>query len=576
MSAYEKPEKDLAIFDPSVFTSNDEPLTINTGSKYFLRFPYAQNTENFVDMNVFGNAKIDGQITATADLSLNPTGNINASKRIIMTSTTAANRAINNSLLVFNENTGTYNSTPLLQIYSTGNSNYYESLLSDNTSSINFRLKNTGGSVINPLKLTPLSITSNVSLTANQGITVNNQPSVFNSGLNVYSNSVFDGIMNIASGQSIVINNGSTINFLASSILNMASSSIAQTGTVGNTLGSINMIANNGILFPTGSGVINQTVTNAVDTNSLKRTSININSGVAAGSNASCLDGTDQTALGDARGFVVYPNSGSGTLNGITQSGDTVFGSKNAASAGAFSNALTLTCFTSDRIGVRLNAKTLTAPTIELSTTSTNIITMDKDKTNFNQKSLFRAGLATSDVINHIAAGGTETTAMTISATQSRFDLPIAFANTSYPTARTAIQLGYINSGSIAGVNVATSTSVRNLGSASSIQVNSGVWRVDINYSFAPITTASSVTNLTLAINTVSTSIPTSGALMSSVFEPEVFTLAGGTYYSFTCSASVLNNNSGTLISIYPVYILEFTGATNFIIGCNWVVTRIG
>lgn len=555
MSYYEPPIETLPIFDTNVFASSDGYITQGQADKRYLRFPSAQGTENLQAINVNGLSNFYDNLT--------------------MSNTSSAKRVITCGDFKMDNNAGS-GGTAILQIYSTGNTNYYKSLLSDNLSSINFQLKTTGGTNVTSLQLTPISSLFNVGITANQGITVNNQPSVFNSGLNVYSNSVFDGIMNIASGQSIVINNGSTINFLASSILNMASSSIAQTGTIGNTLGAINMIANNGIFFPTGTGIINQTVSNGVDTNSLKKTNIYINTGVASGATVPSLDMQDNAIGADTRGFAFYPNGGSGSVNAITQSGDSVIGSKNAATAGAFSSAMTITCLTTDRIGIRLNAKTLLAPTIELSTTATNIITMDKDKTNFNQKALFKAGLATSDVINHVSGGGVESTAINITSSQVRIESALGFANTSYPTARTASQLGYINSGLISGVNVGTSSSVRFLGSTSSIQVNSGVWRVDINYSFAPITTTSSVTNLTLAINTISTTIPTSGALMSSVFEPEVFSLIGGTYYSFTCSASVLNNLSGTLITVYPVYILEFTGATNFIIGCNWVVTRIG
>ena len=37
MAFYQPPTQNLGIFDPDVFDQNDEPLTIETGSKYFLR-----------------------------------------------------------------------------------------------------------------------------------------------------------------------------------------------------------------------------------------------------------------------------------------------------------------------------------------------------------------------------------------------------------------------------------------------------------------------------------------------------------------------------------------------------------
>jgi hypothetical protein len=70
MSAYEPPTQNLAIFDPDVFTENDEPLTITTGSKYFLKYPNAQGTENLQAINV------NGVLTANSTVNLNSVVNI--------------------------------------------------------------------------------------------------------------------------------------------------------------------------------------------------------------------------------------------------------------------------------------------------------------------------------------------------------------------------------------------------------------------------------------------------------------------------------------------------------------------
>lgn len=65
MASYSPPTENLAIFEPSVFNSGDEPLTYNEAAKKFLKYPYAQGTENLQDTNV------NGVLTANSDVILN-------------------------------------------------------------------------------------------------------------------------------------------------------------------------------------------------------------------------------------------------------------------------------------------------------------------------------------------------------------------------------------------------------------------------------------------------------------------------------------------------------------------------
>lgn len=65
MASYEKPTEDLPIFNPSVFVDENEALTIATGSRYFLRYPFAQGTENLQDTNVNGLLTTNGDIDIT-------------------------------------------------------------------------------------------------------------------------------------------------------------------------------------------------------------------------------------------------------------------------------------------------------------------------------------------------------------------------------------------------------------------------------------------------------------------------------------------------------------------------------
>jgi len=67
MAYYEPPTEQLPIFNPSVFVNEDEALTLATASKYFLKYPNAQGTENLLDTNV------NGVLTANSDIILNNT-----------------------------------------------------------------------------------------------------------------------------------------------------------------------------------------------------------------------------------------------------------------------------------------------------------------------------------------------------------------------------------------------------------------------------------------------------------------------------------------------------------------------
>lgn len=457
MAQYEPPTEQLAIFDPSVFTSNDEPLTINTGSKYFLKYPNAQGTENFVDMNVYGNAKVDGAITATNNLLLNPTNNVNVNGNLTMVNASSARRIIQCGDFKLDNNAGA-SGTALLRIYTSGTDNYYQSLPNSNLSTINFQLNNSSATTITPLQLTPLAANANVALVANQGLTVWNQPSTFNAGLNVYANSVFDGSLNMAVNSTITMNAGSVINMNGQNITNLnnvssvnnqslkveglgtgtvvlrtgnndrltvssagvvtipnqivtptvtSASTLSVTASGGSSILNLNgeggiqistgtvqrigiasggtttffnpisMSGGQGISFLSGGGIISQVVTNASDINSLKRTQVTIDNGGAAG--AISFETFDANAGANGRGFFFVPNAGSGSFNPAVVSGDSAIIGRNS---GANNNCMALSCYSNDRISLRLNARTVGAPQI-ISSTGANTTTMDKDTTTY-------------------------------------------------------------------------------------------------------------------------------------------------------------------------------------------------
>lgn len=69
MASYQPPIEKLPIFNTDVYIDGDEPLTYNTAVKKFLRYPYAQGTENLLDTNVNGKLTVSGTSAEIAKIS---------------------------------------------------------------------------------------------------------------------------------------------------------------------------------------------------------------------------------------------------------------------------------------------------------------------------------------------------------------------------------------------------------------------------------------------------------------------------------------------------------------------------
>jgi len=165
MSFYEAPTENLAIFDPLVFVSNDTPLTIATGSKYFLRFPYAQNTENLQAINVNGVATFNS--TSEFKQKLNMSSTVSSVNRTVASS--YYNFYDSNVAGSLNQNGTLYNSNGAMYLQNTTNSG-----------NINFVLNDAGGVQNTPLQLlnaginlnkpTTISANNNLNMPAGTGI----------------------------------------------------------------------------------------------------------------------------------------------------------------------------------------------------------------------------------------------------------------------------------------------------------------------------------------------------------------------------------------------------------------------
>lgn len=69
MSSYFPPEQNLAIFDPSVFKKTSDALTTQEADTRYCRFPTAQGTMNFTNMNVFGDASFNLDVSVAGTLT---------------------------------------------------------------------------------------------------------------------------------------------------------------------------------------------------------------------------------------------------------------------------------------------------------------------------------------------------------------------------------------------------------------------------------------------------------------------------------------------------------------------------
>ena len=73
MASYPPPKENLTEFNPVVFDTNNVPLTIAEGEKYFLKFPLAQGAETFSTTTTATANITTGVITGT----LNTTNSTN-------------------------------------------------------------------------------------------------------------------------------------------------------------------------------------------------------------------------------------------------------------------------------------------------------------------------------------------------------------------------------------------------------------------------------------------------------------------------------------------------------------------
>lgn len=162
------------------------PFNSTTRSQIF----NSGNTLAILNLNNGGNTQIQVKDSGGGDTTpLNLTSTTcNFTRPINMTDATSANRNITGSLVGLTENTGTYNSTLLGQIYQTSATQYHQNLAT--SGAINMVVKDSGGTNITPLQLTSssLNIASNVNVSMPAGTGIINQSNT--TGVNTVSNAL--------------------------------------------------------------------------------------------------------------------------------------------------------------------------------------------------------------------------------------------------------------------------------------------------------------------------------------------------------------------------------------------------
>lgn len=118
------------------------------------------------------------EITSDSNMILNPTGSIDCQKQIIMSNVTSGNRNITSSLFALTDNVASYTGTKLVQFYHSTASTYLHNMV--NSGTLNFVVKNSGGTDITPLTLsaTTINVPTNISVTMSSGTGVYNQSNV--------------------------------------------------------------------------------------------------------------------------------------------------------------------------------------------------------------------------------------------------------------------------------------------------------------------------------------------------------------------------------------------------------------
>lgn len=578
------------------------------------------NTLSILQLNNSGNVQIqtrDSSGTISYPFSASST-TVNMTKPINMIDTTSSNRNINSSLLGLNENTGTYNSALLGQIYQTTTTQYHQNLV--NSGNINMVVKDSGGTNITPLQLTSssLNVASNVNVSMSAGTGIINQTNTL--GVNTASNTfkrsqvvissnsptgtstsgleVYDDVN--GKGCFIMPNTGSGTLGDTARTNDCAIISRSPQNSNAITISNWNTNLRNGLrVFTTdvnNCGLTLQCGQNSTadytelamnynrTTNTTTTTfnnSINFNPSNAVAPSRRILNGIGTLGLTDILGNTtggtatanIYLDS-TLTVPGVVydcnlNNGYHIFstndGSGNESSPIYFGSALT-------SVSNTFVIRSAVTPSNRF-----DILTDASNNTNIRARS---TTASTNAVINincdTVSAGGVTTNTPVINIYPTAFQIlrPLQFSYSTIPNAMN--HLGFQSTTTMSSVVVASSSSIRNITSYSFTDIGTYMinWGIYGNMQSGTAT----FTNLQFGIaNTATNSFDTYTFTYPSYLNlvRDYPTLAS-TDQAINVNTSCVYRATTTGKIAYFNYLAEYTGGTNIVLGGTYTITRIG
>jgi hypothetical protein len=546
MASYFPPEQNLPIFDPSVFKRDSETLTIAQADTRYCRFNTAQGTMNFSNMNVFGDASFNQDVSVAGTLTA---GTLNFNDLSV------------NSLSV---GSGDIN-------MNSNDINNVRTITSDSNLNLN------AGASSGGVRTNHQIVTSSTSFDKRQITT-----SYYNlcDGGSAITSIISTGRIFSLGAQSFfdfTILNNSSINFL------IKRANVNYTPLV---MTDVSTFKTNIVQDVMGSSITQSALSSDTTLNTLKNTQIVTNYGGPSANTA--LDIYDS---GGSRGVRIVPFAGNGNYSNLTTLNDSVIVSRFRPPGGNI--GLTIGLVDSTGTGIRFSSETSTKGRVQIRAGGSNTITIlddsdisNPDTTTFNQKirmigatsasrslgSVSRLGLFDTNGIAgageifisstsneffyasytngnshsfYVNDGVNNIRRFSISNTSTIQNVP---SDTSGATSFTSSQNGFTDNVN-ASITHNPSTTIAAI--ASIILTRRGTYTITLSVSLTNVSNITDMTNVNnhWGLQTNSTTLPMVGLLASSVIKQQnLFVLKGGTNIVTTSSCVFRATGDNTLL----------------------------
>ena len=586
MADYTPPTENLPIFDKIVFLTGNEFITTSQADKRYLRYPNAQGTENLLATNING------------ALVVNSSTNLNSSVNIP-----------NNDIFVRNirigYGTGNLNRNTVIgvssgELITTGNDNVFLGSFAGNqntTANSNVLIGSfTGRYITTGSQNTFVGRDAGIQTTTGiRNTCIGREAGYFNTGNeNVFLGSNADATGNInnsvAIGYNVKTTESNTI------VIGLTTQKTIIPGGL-DIYKPLTISANNNLIMASGTGVISQGVTSS-GTNQIKQSNIIINSGTPNGSAQFCLDLYDSAASN--RGFLMMPNTGTGTLNPMFRQFDAGILARSLNNS-----ALTMSVYANQRVGFRASSSSsttasisveagnagffldytsspltydcnLVTPTFDIKNT-TNILNRLETSSNGSDSFYLKARAVSGQAIMYLNCynGITDTEVINLRSNRLTTRQPIQFDYLTSPNSLT--QLGFVTVTTMTNIDVLSDADVRNM--ATYTFVNPGTYL--INWNFKTLVLAGFIATFSRFAYGISGASTNFG----------IGTIPGTSYNDLTKSCPQLDglpqhfSTSCVFIATasnnvaYFNYQLEYTdtgGGEEIRIGGSYTITRIG